>query len=44
MAKGYREVVLDPAKKDPNHPINHGIKMQVHHLLSQQGFIKSKKD
>jgi hypothetical protein len=44
MAKGYREIVLDPAKKDPKHPINHGIKMQVHHLLSQQGFIKSKKD
>lgn len=38
---GYRETVLDPAKKDSDHPINHGIKMQVHHLLSQQGFIKS---
>ena len=41
---GYREVVLNRAKRDPNHPINHGIEMQVHHLLSQQGFIRSKKD
>ncbi|ANP78156.1 hypothetical protein A134_17385 [Vibrio crassostreae 9CS106] len=37
MAKGYREAVLDPAKKDPNHPVNSGFKMQVHHLLSTKG-------
>ncbi|MEZ8098874.1 AHH domain-containing protein [Vibrio bivalvicida] len=41
---GYREAVLDPVENDPNHPISHGIKMSVHHLLSQQGFIISKKD
>ncbi|HAS6085008.1 TPA: hypothetical protein I7221_00865 [Vibrio vulnificus] len=38
---GYREAVLVPAGKDPNHPINHGFQMQVHHLLSKQGVKKT---
>ncbi len=41
---GYREIVLDKAEKDPTHPAYYGIKMQVHHLLSQQGFIRSGKE
>ncbi len=41
---GYREIVLDKAEKDPTHPAYYGIKMQVNHLLSQSGFVKSKKD
>lgn len=41
MAKGYREAVLVPAEKNPNHPINHGFQMQVHHLLSTQGVKKT---
>ncbi|MBN3573585.1 AHH domain-containing protein [Vibrio neptunius] len=38
---GYRESVLDPAVEDPNHPINHGFQMQVHHLLSKAGVKKT---
>ncbi len=42
MARGYRNAVIKPARKDPNHPINHGFKMQVHHLLSKQGVGNTK--
>lgn len=44
MARGYRNAVIKPARKDPNHPINHGFKMQVHHLLSKQGIKDTEKD
>lgn len=40
---GYREAVLEPAENDPSHPINHGFKMQVHHLLSKAGVEKTGK-
>ncbi|MGF1723352.1 AHH domain-containing protein [Photobacterium nomapromontoriensis] len=40
---GYRENVLGPAQNDPKHPIYHGFKMQVHHLLSKQGVNDSGK-
>ncbi len=41
---GYRENVLNRAKKDPMHPINYGFKMQVHHLLSKSGVSKTQKE
>jgi hypothetical protein len=33
----YRDHVMHEAKKRPRHPINHGIDMQAHHLVSRFG-------
>ncbi|MFA0114338.1 AHH domain-containing protein [Vibrio sp. 10N.261.46.E11] len=40
---GYRKNILNRIKNDLSHPINHGFKMQVHHLVSKNGVIKSGK-
>ncbi|EKO3855218.1 AHH domain-containing protein [Vibrio harveyi] len=34
---GYRENLLNAIRRDSNHPINCGVPMQVHHLLSKKG-------
>lgn len=42
--KGYRRRWLRRAKLNPLHPINHGIHMDTHHLISAEGVKNSKLD
>jgi hypothetical protein len=34
---GYRETMTVRAGSDANHPLNKGVKMQAHHLISKKG-------
>lgn len=35
----YRDDVVKAAKKRPGHPLNHGIDMQAHHLVSRASIV-----
>lgn len=34
---GYRTRIENAVKHDPSHPLNNGVKMQAHHLVSAKG-------
>lgn len=34
---GYRARIINAVKHDKNHPVNNGVKMQAHHLVSAKG-------
>lgn len=34
---GYRARIMNAVKHDKNHPVNNGVKMQAHHLVSAKG-------